>query len=249
MVGAARARGTRVWGVITAYAAREGSAVSLQHAVVACADALSAVGAGLVVAQPGARQEQFLASAPAAEELETLQVSLGQGPGMDAVARRGPVLVNDISRHDALRRWPRFAVAASERGVRGMAAFPVGVGAALLGVLDVYRLRGGPLSPGELADGLLFADALLILALDKRGGITRGADDDVPDGMVSVRRVQVHQATGMVAAQLGLSMPDALTALRARAQASGQRLSDLAADMLARRVRLERSDQRCPEEE
>lgn len=211
--------------------------MSLRHPVIACADALAAAGAGLSVARTGAQREPVLASAPAAEDLEELQSTLGQGPGMDAVAGRGPVLVADLTRPEARHRWPLFAAAAVERGVRGMFAFPVAVGAALIGVLDVYRLQAGPLRPGELADGLVFADALLVLALNELGGIDPGADT-MAGSVVNERRAQVHQATGMVAAQLGVSMPDALAALRARAYVTGQRLSDLAADVVARRVRL-----------
>jgi hypothetical protein len=231
-------RSARVWAAITACAQREGSAVSMMHAVTACADALSAAGAGLSLPRDDAPREPVLASAPAAEELEELQFTVGQGPGIDAVAGRGPVLVADLTAPEARHRWPLFAAAAAERGVRGMFAFPVAAGAALVGVLGVYRLQAGPLNADELADGLTFADALLVLALDERSGITT-APDGLADLSAGAHRAQVHQATGMVAAQLGVCMRDALAALRARAYLTGQRLSDLAADVLARRVRLD----------
>jgi hypothetical protein len=111
----------------------------------------------------------------------------------------------------------------------------VAVGAALIGVLDVYRLRAGPLSTQELADGLAYADAVLVLVLNEQGGIP---PDGVTAAIVSERRAEVHQATGMVAAQLGVSVTDALAALRAHAYAHGLRLSDLATAVVARRVRL-----------
>lgn len=156
---------------------------------------------------------------------------------MEAVAGRGPVLVADLTDPDARRRWPVFAAAAAGRGVRGMFSFPVAAGAALVGVLDVYRLQSGPLAPEELADGLIYADAVLVLALDERGGITTGTDS-LADAF-NARRAQVYQATGMVAAQLGVSTSDALAALRAHAYSNGMRMLDLAADVLARRVRLD----------
>lgn len=240
------ARSARVWAAITACAQREGSTVSMRHAVTACADALAAAGAGLSVSRDHAPREPVLASAPAAEELEELQFTLGQGPGVDAVAGHGPVLVADLTAWEARRRWPQFAASAAERGVRGMFAFPVATGTALIGVLGVYRLQAGPLNAEELADGLTFADTLLVLGLDERGGI-HTAPDGLGDLSAGPRRAQVHQATGMVAAQLGVGMPDALTALRARAYATSQRLSDLAADVLARRVRFEPHETSSPE--
>ena len=78
-----------------------------------------------------------------------------------------------------------------------MFAFPVAVGAALVGVLDVYRLQSGPLTAEQLAQGLLFADAALLLILDERGGIN-GGTDGVAGVALGARRAQVHQATGMV---------------------------------------------------
>ncbi len=233
-----QARSAQVWAAISACARREGAAVSLRHAVIACADGLAAAGAGLSVVRHGAPREPVLASAPAAEELEELQFTLGQGPCVDAAAGRGPVLVPDITWADAQRRWPAFASAAAGRGVRGMFAFPVAVGAALIGVLGVYRLQAGMLDSQELADGLVFADAVLVLALDERGGIASGPEG-LADAALSARRAQVHQATGMVAAQLGVSMSDALAALRAHAYTRGRQVTDLAADVLARRVRLD----------
>lgn len=243
-----QARSTRVWAAISTYARRDGAPMSTRHVVMACADALSAAGAGLSLARDSSPREPVLASAPAAEDLEELQFTLGQGPGMDAAAGRGPVLADDLAGPDARRRWPAFAPEAAGRGVRGMSAFPVAAGAALIGVLDVYRLQPGPLTADEFADGLVFADAALILALDERGGITVG-----PDGLggaaISARRAQVHQATGMVAAQLGVSMTDALAVLRARAYAHSRGLADLAADILARRVRLDADRTETPRDD
>jgi hypothetical protein len=143
----------------------------------------------------------------------------------------------DLADASARRRWPVFAPAAMGHGVRAAFAFPVTAGAALVGVLDVYRSEPGPLHPAELANALVLADVILVLALDERGGITADLHD-VLDAAVSTRRAQVHQATGMVAAQLGVSMTDALAALRAYAYSRGRRLTDVAADVVERKVRL-----------
>lgn len=203
----------------------------------ACSELLAAVGAGLSVARGGTAREPLLASGPVAEELEELQFTLGEGPGLDATARRSPVLVPDLAGASVHSRWPVFAPAAMDAGVRAMFAFPVIAGAALIGVLDVYRAEPGSLRPQELADALVLADAVLVLALDEQGGIAPDLDN-LLDTTVSVRRAPIHQATGMVAAQLGVSMTDALAALRAYAYTHGRRLTEVAADVLARKVRL-----------
>jgi hypothetical protein len=227
----------RVWAAISARARQEGTPVSLRHAVSACADLLAAAGAGLVMARRGNPREPLLASSAITEELEELQFLLGQGPGMDAAAGHGPVLVADLAGPDACRRWPVFAPAAADRGIRGMFAFPVAAGAALVGVLDVYRHSPGSLGQQEIADVLTFADAVLLLALDSRGGIASGPGG-LLDTELSARRAHVHQATGMVAAQLEVPVTDALAALRAYAFTRGRLLGDVAADVLGRRIRL-----------
>lgn len=211
--------------------------MSLRHAVNACADSLAAAGAGLVMARNGNPREPLLASSALTEELEELQFLLGQGPGLDAAAGHGPVLVADLAGPDACRRWPVFAPAAVDRGVRGMFAFPVAAGAALVGVLDLYRRSPGSLGQQEIADALTFADAVLLLALDSRGGIASDLSD-LLNTELSARRAHVHQATGMVAAQLEVPMTDALAALRAYAFTHGRLLGDVAANVLGRRIRL-----------
>jgi hypothetical protein len=229
----------RVWAAISARAGQEGMPVSPRHAVLACADSLAAAGAGLMMARNGngTPREPLLVSSAITEELEELQFLLGQGPSMDAVAGRGPVLVTDLAGPDAYQRWPVFAPAAVERGIRAMFTFPVAAGAALVGVLDVYRHRPGLLGQRELGDALAFADAILLLALDSRSGIPSDPSD-LLDTELSARRAHVHQATGMVAAQLEVSVTDALAALRAYAFTRGRRLGDVATDVLERRIRL-----------
>jgi hypothetical protein len=82
---------------------------------------------------------------------------------------------------------------------------------------------------------LVYADAAMTLALDDRGGLAPGAADLIGPSF-SVRRAEVHQATGMISVQLGIPLTDALVTLRARAYADGRPLSHLAADVVGRRI-------------
>jgi AmiR/NasT family two-component response regulator len=53
-------------------------------------------------------------------------------------------------------------------------------------------------------------------------------------------RAEVHQASGMVSVQLGITVAEGLLRLRARAFAEGRPLADVAADVVTRRIRLDR---------
>jgi hypothetical protein len=180
-------------------------------------------------------REPVVATDPRSEELEELQFTFGEGPCVDAAAGGGPVLVGDLSSADSRRRWPMFAPAAVERGVRGMFALPIQAGAIWLGVLDLYRLQAGLLDGGELADALGYADAVLALALDHRGGVSGGLED-LGDVGLTARRAEVYQAAGMISVQLGVGVTDALARLRARAYLHDRRLAEMAADVVARRL-------------
>jgi AmiR/NasT family two-component response regulator len=54
------------------------------------------------------------------------------------------------------------------------------------------------------------------------------------------KRAEIHQATGMVVAQLGVSPTDAFARLRAHAFSEGVQLGDVARDVVARRLRFTR---------
>lgn len=227
-------RAIGVWLSITARARSDGTAVSVRHAVTACGEAIGA-GAVLSMSTSGGSHEPVIATDPRSDELEDLQVTLGQGPSAEVLDGFGPVLEGELAGAQALARWPEFSPAAVARGVAAVFAVPVGVGAARLGVLSLYRDWAGPLSKDQFNALLLYADAVLMLALNERGGLAPGTEDLVEEGFTE-RRAEVHQAAGMVSVQLGVSLTDALVAMRARAYAEGRTIAQVAADVVARRL-------------
>jgi hypothetical protein len=227
-------RAIGVWLSITALARSEGAVVGVRHAVTACAEAIGA-GAALSMSTSAGPHEPVFATDPRSDELEDLQATLGQGPSAEVIGSGAPVLEGELDGAEALARWPEFTPTALARGVAAIFAVPVGAGATRMGVLGLYRDHPGALS-SELFDAvLLYADAVLMLALDERGGLAPGTLDLIGAGF-SERRAEVHQAVGMVSVQLGVSLTDALVALRARAYADGLTIAQVAADVIARRV-------------
>lgn len=230
-------RADRIWASIHAVARLDGGRLSVQHACVACTQALGAVGVGLSMARgPDGLREPVFATEPLSRELEELQFTLGEGPCIDAARSDEAVLITDLSAAEGRRRWPIFAPAAVQRGVREMFAIPVLVGAARFGVLDLYWRTAGPLSRDDLSDALAYADAVLVLALDSRGGVTPELANSGESGLTEWR-AEVHQATGMVSVQLGIDVTEALVRLRAYAYLHDRRLADVAASVVTRRLR------------
>jgi hypothetical protein len=79
------------------------------------------------------------------------------------------------------------------------------------------------------------ADVVCLLLFD-RAGQTEGSATAMgsSDGM---HHPEVHQATGMIIVQLGVSAEIAFARLRAYAFAQNRRLRDVARDVVARRLR------------
>jgi hypothetical protein len=216
------------------------------HLVESCRRATAVTGAGLALVDHTGVSGVLAATAGVGRTLEDLQFSLGEGPCTEASGSGRPVLCPDLAA-DGAGRWPAFAVAAEGAGVSAAFAFPLQVGAIAIGVLDLYRADAGQLPGVQLTEAVAFADAAVAVLLHLQGGAATGTDGvDGPRvaGLVDLvdRRAVVHQATGMVSVQLGIDLVGALRRLRAHAWAQDRALVGVAADVVARRLRFDHSE-------
>lgn len=208
----------------------------------ACVVALDIDGAAISLHTTTTSRETLHATDPTADLLEELQFSLGEGACMDAARTGHPVLVPDMGTVHGTGRWPVYAEAVVEQaGVAAVFALPLQWATINLGVLDLYRRSPGSLAPEQLRDALAAADIAALMLLGLR---TDPGDAPVWDRSWA-NRVEIHQATGMVVAQLNVSATDAFARLRAYAFVEHRLLGDVAQDVVARRLRLtdeERND-------
>ncbi|WP_092777436.1 ANTAR domain-containing protein [Actinokineospora terrae] len=162
------------------------------------------------------------------------ELTVGEGPLTTARATSRPVLVPDLAETIAAGTWPLYAGAPGLGRIASVFAFPMTIGAIHLGALGVYRHTVGELSPLARADAVFFARVAMDLLISEPAVLTSA---------------QIHQATGMVAVQLGTDVSAAFAALRARAFADGRALVDLADDVVARKVRFaDATEDRFPED-
>lgn len=198
----------------------------------AAARHLPASGVGVSVLDEGGVQEVAAASDEHCERVEELQLVLGEGPCLDAFTARRPVLVGDL-RHE--ERWSAFSPAALAQGVHAVFAFPLQVGVARLGVLDVYRSVSGPLAKATLAQAISFAELAVDAFLDGQERAAPGAvGADLGDALEN--RAEIYQAQGMVMVDLGVSLAEAMSRLRAHAFAHDRRLGAVAHDVVSGRL-------------
>jgi hypothetical protein len=209
-----------------------------------CAGAVSVLpvdGAAISVTTDPADRGYSGASDPTAAHLDDLQFTLGEGPCWDATRYGHPVLVGDLT-GPAGRRWPMFTPAVLAAGFRAIFAFPLQIGAIRLGTLDLVCAQPGTLDSDALADALIVTDVVALTLVDTAAGDSHDPVDLLP-GLGSdasgMYRAEIHQATGMVIAQLGVSAQEALVRLRAHAYAAGRTADEVARDIVARRLRLD----------
>jgi hypothetical protein len=228
----------RVGTVLAAMANVDGDApTDIDRVCVAAVVLLSLSGAGISLMVDGQLRGSAGVSESGIAVLQELQLELGEGPGGDVWSSDVPILEPDLARQGAIR-WPTFARAAQHAGVPALFAFPLHTGAIRIGVLMLYRDRVGPLTGEELALGLVIADVATQVVLT----VQAGAPTDTVHSLLAGEPphwAEVHQATGMVSAQLGVSMDEAFVRLRAHAFADGRSLRDVARDVVSRRLTLE----------
>ncbi|ONI90580.1 hypothetical protein ALI144C_02545 [Actinosynnema sp. ALI-1.44] len=180
---------------------------------------------------PDAQQRLARATDAVAVGLEDLQLTVGEGPGLSAVTAGAPVLVPDLAVAGA--RWPAFTPGALALGVAAVFAFPLQLGVIGLGSLDCHRAATGSLSPPQAVDGLVLAELAFESVLDEIAG--RPPEDL---GWISDIHAEVHQASGMVSNQLGISMREALLRIRAHAYAHDLPLATVARQIVDRQLLL-----------
>jgi len=213
-----------------------GTSGRLRRLCVTVTQVLPATWAGLSLAEDGKVSGALTGSDAHARELEGLQFTFGEGPCVDSVRTRRPVMEPDLA--SGVRRWPAYAPAAHQRGIRGVYAFPLQVGVACLGALDVYRDRVEPVSPDTIDDGQIFADIALTMLVGDDSQSVPGVGVASLDDLLTPA-MEVYQAQGMVMVDLGVSLADALVRLRAYAFVEGRPVAEVARDVVAGRVRLD----------
>ncbi|MDT7554486.1 MAG: hypothetical protein QOI16_3022 [Pseudonocardiales bacterium] len=209
----------------------------------ACVDGLDIDGAALSLLTKSSSRETLWATDGTAELLEDLQFTLNEGACMEAATTGRAVFVPDLDHTTHVERWPMFAAAVAEQTLVGaLFALPLQWGAVNLGVLDLYRAAPGELSDAQSRDALAAADTAALMLLGQRTNPIDPADPEYSGyggGWLDHsygHRAEIHQATGMVLAQLKISATDALARLRAHAFVHQRLLIDVACDVVNRRL-------------
>jgi len=176
--------------------------------------------------------ETVSASDAVAAELDELQFDLGEGPCWDAMNSGQPVLEPTI-RSNPRTRWPAFTPALDGTPVNSLFAFPLRLGTLRIGAVDLYSVHPVELDATQTRQASTMAQAVsrhvLRRALDEIGG-------DYDDTGNAYSRRLIHQATGVVLAQLRLPPEDARLVPQGHAFATNRSMMEVAQDVLDRKL-------------
>jgi hypothetical protein len=179
------------------------------------------VAASVAVWQHGELTAQA-SSHPEPSRLVHAQLASGRGPLIEAMASGGPVSCPDTLTEE---RWPEFAAAALQMGIRSCVVLVYRGQALVTLTLFGLRARSMDLNQLQLAELLVAYGGALVGVLAEYGDSRRLADQ-LREAASS--RAIVDQAKGILMHALGCSADDALERMRQVSQRTNLRATEVA---------------------
>ncbi len=107
-----------------------------------------------------------------------------------------------------------------------------------MGTVTLWSDRSGSLDDAQLVDAVLVAELVSEVVLTMQ---SETASESLASSLdLSDHRIVVHQATGMISAQLNCAIDEALVRLRADAYAAELPIDEVAKAVIARQLRFDR---------
>jgi hypothetical protein len=174
--------------------------------------------AGISLVERRGRVQSTAPSNELVRELDELQTALREGPCLDAIWFERRTVVDDMAAaHD---RWPRWAVAAHDRGVGSLMAFQLFATAGSAGALNLYADRPHVFDDDTADTGALFAAqaALALQGAQRAAGLTIALEN----------RDVIGQAKGILMERFGVGQSAAFAMLVESSQHTNMKLVDVA---------------------
>lgn len=205
----------------------------LQRLVEHSVSLLEADAAGLLLSDQRGTLQLMASSSEATRLLELFQLQSHEGPCLDCFSSGQQVGVPNLE--DMADRWPRFVMAASAQGFRGVQAVPLRLRDEVIGAMNIFSVDPRTFSADERGLAQSLADASTIAILQERVLQHNQTRVEQLQGALN-SRVIIEQAKGLLASVGTLDMDEAYNQLRHMARSTNRRLADVARDLVEGRM-------------
>jgi transcriptional regulator with GAF, ATPase, and Fis domain len=160
-----------------------------------------------------------------ARVLELFELQKAEGPCLDCFATGRAIANIDLETDGG--PWPVFAQAARGLGFATSHALPLRLRRQVIGALNLFTIRAGPLSDDHLAVAQGLADIATIGLLHERAARDQVVvSEQLQTALHS--RILIEQAKGVLSARAGTSVGEAFHLMRAHARRTGSLLTTVA---------------------
>jgi GAF domain-containing protein len=188
-----------------------------------------AAGAGVTLIDNAGLKHTASASNPLVHVADGRQYELGQGPCLLAWASGEPVLVHDV-RND--QRWPEWAEAATELGLRSSVSAPLLAGESALGAVKVYAHQASVFDHTTVHLLELFAAQATIFLINVQARESaQSISAEFHDALA--HRETIAVAKGILMARHGMDEDTAMQDLMMESRRSKRSLRDVAVELVS----------------
>ncbi|WP_209715780.1 GAF and ANTAR domain-containing protein [Marmoricola sp. OAE513] len=181
--------------------------------------------ASVFVLDPGKFFDAPAATDPMAQTADALQISLQEGPCLDALTEEDVVICADLERED---RWPAWAArTARETPIRSALCLHLHAEGRRVGALNLFATRPNAFTGTDLAAARAVAEHLAHAVSD------RNAAEHANAGLAS--RTVIGQAEGLLMERFDIDQDRAFAVLKRISQNTNRKLNQVAADLVRTR--------------
>ncbi|MFC7304885.1 GAF and ANTAR domain-containing protein [Streptomyces monticola] len=196
-----------------------------------CVHLLDVAAAGVLLATPGGQLVDAAASDERTRQLELAGIEWGEGPCRDCFRTKKQIPDVALATEAATMRWPRFAPRAVKVGFTSVVAAPLRLHDQVIGALNLFQDRPGPLDESQLRLGQALADTATIGVLQQRA-VSEQMTVTAQLQAALDSRVIIEQAKGYLANRRGTGVEEAFTLMRRHARDHQTRLTEIARQVL-----------------
>lgn len=160
--------------------------------------------------------------------LDGVQYREREGPCMDAMNNGRP---NNVTLSEMEARWPAFAAAAGQNGIKRVLSVPLQVRGQAIGALNLYSLDSGSFTDGEESRARLFAHHASVVLANAAAYANAEARTEQLLQALETRDI-IGQAKGVLMAGEGCTPDEAFDMLRRASQRTHRKLRDVAQEVV-----------------